>query len=188
MSLGHREGQGRGPWPSRARSARTRGSTRRWLTRSCAAAALAVAIGLAFAARADDASFELRAADATVVVGAQAAISLTIVPAAGKTVSHDGPLRVELAPDDGLGVTRKRYGRHDAADPAADAPRFDLKVKGLSPGDHTLDVDVRFWLCGAKVCRPERTHRAIVVHVTSPAPPDAAPPDAALPPDAGRRR
>jgi hypothetical protein len=126
-------------------------------------------------AAADEAAYELKATDASIELGAQAAISLTIVPAAGRTVSHDGPVRVDLAPGDGLGVTRRRYVRRDAADPAADAPRFDLKVKGTAAGDHALEVDVRFWLCGAKVCRPVRAKRTIVVHVAAPAPPPAPP-------------
>ena len=135
--------------------------------------AVVVLLGLASAAHADDAQYELRAADATVEVGAQASISLTIAPAAGKIVSHDGPLLVMLSSDDGVALTRKRYARKDAADPAADAPRFDLKVKAAAAGDHAIEVDVRFWLCGPKVCRPIRAHRAITLHVAEPAPPPA---------------
>ena len=131
----------------------------------------ALVVALVGTAHADDASYELKAADATVEVGAQAAISLTIAPAAGKIVSHDGPVLVTLGSDDGVALTRKRYTRKDAADPAADAPRFDLKVKGVSAGDHLIDVDARFWLCGPKVCRPVRAHRALVVHVSAPAAP-----------------
>jgi hypothetical protein len=130
-------------------------------------AAAAIVLAIAAPARADDAQYELRAADATVEVGAQASISLTIAPAAGKIVSHDGPLQLALSSDDGVALTRKRYARKDAADPAADAPRFDLKVKGAAAGDHAIEIDVRFWLCGPKVCRPIRAHRSLVVHVTA---------------------
>jgi hypothetical protein len=128
------------------------------------------------AARADDAAYELKATDANVTVGGLASISLTIAPAAGKTVSHDGPVKVELTPDDGLSVSRRRYARKDAADPAADAPRFDLKVKALAAGDHALEVDVHFWLCGPKVCGPVHAHRTVTVHVATPAAPDGAAP------------
>src|SRR5262249_23492029 len=126
-----------------------------------------VAAAAPVAARADD-DYELRAADATVEVGAAAAISLTIVPAGGRTVSHDGPLRVDLTADDGVALTRHRYAPRDAAAPAADAPRFDLKLKAVAAGDHPLAIDARFWLCGPRVCRPVRAHRAIVVHVAPP--------------------
>jgi hypothetical protein len=148
-----------------------------------------LARGRAASAPDDGAAYELRAADATVALGAQTAISFTIAPVAGRTVSHDGPVRVDLATDEGLIATRKRYARRDAADPAADAPRFDLKVKGIAAGDHTLDVDVHFWLCGARTCRPVRAQKTLIVHVAAPPSPDAALPlDAAPPPDAPRRR
>jgi hypothetical protein len=133
--------------------------------RTTALVAALVAAAAPGAARAEDAVYELRVADAAAEVGAAIAISLTIVPAGGRTVSHDGPLRVDLTADDGVALTRRRYARRDAADPAADAPRFDLKLKALAAGDHPLAIDARFWLCGARVCRPVRAHRAIVVHV-----------------------
>ncbi|HTJ40883.1 MAG TPA: hypothetical protein VL463_02270 [Kofleriaceae bacterium] len=131
-------------------------------------------LALAATARADD-QFELKATDATVEVGGQTSISLTIAPAAGKVVSHDGPLKLELGGGDGLALTRRRYARKDAADPAADAPRFDLKIKATAAGDHTIDVDARFWLCGPKVCRPIRAKRTVTVHVTEPAAPPPPP-------------
>jgi hypothetical protein len=137
-------------------------------------ASVIVLVTIAGTARAQsDAAYELRAADATVVVGAPAAISLTIAPAAGKIVSHDGPVRVELSTDDGLALAKRRYARKDAADPAADAPRFELKLKALAAGDHAIELDVRFWLCGAKVCRPVRAKRTVVVHVAAAPAPDA---------------
>ena len=139
---------------------------------------LAVVVALALAsitgapARAQsDATSELQATDASVEVGGQTSISLTIAPAAGKIVSHDGPLKIELGGGDGLSLARRRYARKDAADPAADAPRFDLKLKAVAAGDHAIDVDARFWLCGPKVCRPIRARRTITVHVTEPAAP-----------------
>jgi len=141
------------------------------------AAALLALAALARAAAADDAGFELRATDVTVVAGEAAAISLTIAPAAGKTVSRDGPLRVDLDADAGLALARRRYLRRDAADPAADAPRFDLKLKAREPGEHPVALDVHFWLCGAKVCRPVRAQRTVTVHVAAaPGTPSPAPP------------
>ena len=153
-----------------------------------AAVACVVALGAAVLigrAGADDPGWELRAGDLALASGGAGAVSLTIAPAAGKTVSADGPVRVDVvAADDGIAVPRRRYTRKDAADPAADAPRFDLKVRALAAGDHDLAIDVRFWLCGARICLPVRARRTVTIHVA--APPDAMPPDA-MPPD-GRRR
>jgi hypothetical protein len=160
-----------------------------------AAAAVALAaVGACSSARADDPGYELRVTDdVTIELGSSTAISVAIVPAAGRTVSGDGPVRVGVTGPDALGLPRRRYGRKDAADPAADAPRFDIKVKARDAGDHRLTLDVRFWLCGARVCLPIATSRTVTVHVPAPVPIDAALPvdaavDAAPAVDAGRRR
>ncbi len=145
-------------------------------------------------ARADDPGYELRvAAEMTVEVGATSALSVAIVPAAGRTISADGPVRVAVTVPVELGLPRRRYARKDAADPAADAPRFDIKVKAREPGDHAVALDVRFWLCGSRVCRPITVTRTVTVHVPAPIVIDAAVAvdaavDAPPPIDAGRRR
>lgn len=155
--------------------------------------ALAAAAAACTPARADENGYDVRvAADVTIDLGASGAISVAIVPSAGRTISADGPVRVTVSGPDGLGLPRRRYARKDAADPAADAPRFDVRVKAREPGDHAVALDVRFWLCGSRVCRPITATRTVHVHVPAPAPPvDAAVPvDAAAdaPIDGGRRR
>jgi hypothetical protein len=102
-------------------------------------------------------------------------------------------VRIAVVAPDAIGVPRRRYARKDAADPAADAPRFDVRLKAKAAGDHAVTLDVHFWLCGKRVCRPIATTRTLTVHVPSPVPPvDAAVPlDAPLDagsPDAGRGR
>jgi hypothetical protein len=113
-------------------------------------------------ARGED--WEVRVDEAVEVdAGTAATVSLTIAGTGGRVVSKDGPVRVALASET-LEVKRARYDRRQAADPAADAPRFDLKFTAPSAGDHTLAVEVRFWLCGAKTCRPVRAKRTVAVH------------------------
>lgn len=163
------------------------------------AGALVVAVvaglgGLGSCARAsaDEPDVTLRVAgELTVQIGEAAALSVTVAPSSGRTVSADGPLRVAVSVDgDGVALPRRRYARKDAADPAADAPRFDVRVRGKVAGDHRMTLDVRFWLCGTKTCRPVHLTRTVAVHVEPvPAPPPIdAGIDAAPPIDAGRRR
>lgn len=161
------------------------------------AVAMAVAMAMALAActtaRAEETGFELRiASELSVEQGANANISVAIVPTAGRTISADGPVRLAITAPDGIGLPRRRYARKDAADPAADAPRFDVRVKAREPGDHAVALDIRFWLCGSRVCRPVAATRTVTVRVPAPVLIDAAPPpppvDAAPPVDAGRRR
>jgi hypothetical protein len=133
----------------------------------CAVVAAALAAATPAAAAP---GIELRAPDeVAAVAGAPVVVSLTVVPPAGRTVSSDGPVLVELALPDGLSATRRRYARRDAADPAADAPRFELKLRAVTAGEHAVRVAVRAWLCGKKVCRPVRAERVVVVTV-APAP------------------
>jgi len=102
--------------------------------------------------------------------GQGGAVSLTIAPAPGYSISQAGPLRVVLsaAPPDGLVLPRRRYSRRHAADRLADAPRFDLAVRAARAGRYRLDVDVRFWLCRGRSCRPIRVDRRVVVDVAQP--------------------
>jgi len=158
------------------------------------AAVLAAGVAACGPARADeDAGYEIRVATATTVpLGASSALSVTIAPSGSRTISADGPVRVSVDAPAALGLPRRRYARRDAADPAAEAPRFDVKVKAKEAGDHPVSLDLRFWLCGPRVCRPIATRRTVVVHVPAPAPPpevDAGVPvDAGAPIDAGRTR
>ena len=133
---------------------------------------LAIALAAAPAAAAAQPGFTLVLPEAvSVAEKAEAKVSLTIAPDAGRTVSRKGPLRVLLAaePADGLELPRRRYRRADAADVLAESPRFDLAVRGRRAGRHTLKVAVRFWLCGRSTCWPVAAERTVPVEVT-PAP------------------
>ena len=133
---------------------------------------LAIALAAAPVAAAAQPGFTLVLPEAvSVAEKAEAKVSLTIAPDAGRTVSRKGPLRVLLAaePADGLELPRRRYRRADAADALAESPRFDLAVRGRRAGRHTLKVAVRFWLCGRSTCWPVAAERTVSVEVT-PAP------------------
>ncbi len=154
------------------------------------ALAVALVVGCG-SARADLPGFELRVAEVvTIELGGAGAVSVALVPAPGYRVSAEAPARLAVEAGDGLGLPRRRYLRKDAADPAADAPRFDVRVRGKVAGDHRLVLDVRLWLCGPRMCHPVRLARTVTVHVEAPPPIDAGPIDAGVTPpaDAGARR
>jgi hypothetical protein len=132
--------------------------------RTLAVAALLVAAPAAAAPP----TVELRAPEAVDVgVGATAVVSLTVAPPSGRSISSDGPVVVELS-GDGVALPRRRYGLRDAADPAAEAPRFDLRVRGETAGEHPVTIAVRLWLCGKHTCRPVRAERRVTVRVAAP--------------------
>jgi hypothetical protein len=129
---------------------------------------LAGSVAASVALAADTPEHELRVGAAlTLAPGARGAASLTIVPAAGRRLDPDAPLslRLSVAPADGLKLPRRRYALADAADPRAEAPRFDLAVEALAPGSYTVSVDARFWLCAAHTCRAVRDHVELPVTV-----------------------
>lgn len=85
----------------------------------------------------------------------------------GQTISKDAGLVLDLAPDGGVSLKRRRLSRTDAVDPDADAPRFSIPLHAEAAGDFTLKLHVRFWLCGSKVCRPIDARRTVAISVTA---------------------
>lgn len=104
------------------------------------------------------------------VAGAGGALPIALQLERGLRVSKDAAIIVDLAPDAAIGVKRRRLGRTDAVDPDADAPRFSVALRADTPGDFTVRVHLRFWVCGQKVCRPAEARRNVAVMVASPAP------------------
>ena len=83
----------------------------------------------------------------------------------GQTISKDGGLVLDIAPDAGIVVKRRRLARTDAIDPDEDSPRFAIPLRGDAAGDFTLKLHLRFWLCGSKVCRPIDARRTVTIRV-----------------------
>jgi hypothetical protein len=132
------------------------------------AVVVAVLVAMASVAAAAGATYELRVADAVEVPPATAStVSLTLAGTGGRTISKDGPIRIELSSPT-LTLPRTRYERRHAADPAAETPRFDLKFTAPSAGSHELVLALRFWVCGKQTCRPVRTTKTIPVTATAP--------------------
>lgn len=107
------------------------------------------------------------------VAGAGGALHVTIALDRGLTVSRDADVILDLAPDSAIAIKRRRLGRADAVDPAADAPRFAIALRADTPGDYRMRVHLRFWVCGSKVCKPVEARRNVAIAVA--APPAATP-------------
>jgi hypothetical protein len=103
-----------------------------------------------------------------VASGNTATLAIDISLDRGQTISSDAGLVLDLAPDGGVSLKRRRLSRTDAVDPDADAPRFSIPLHAETAGDFTLKLHVRFWLCGSKVCRPIDARRTVAISVTAP--------------------
>jgi len=112
------------------------------------------------------------------VTGGNVALPIAIAVDRGLTVSKDAPVIVDLAPDSGLTIKKRRLGRADAVDPDADAPRFSVAVRADAAGEHAVKIRLRLWLCGGKVCRPLDVRRQTTIAVAAAAVP---PGDAGMP-------
>lgn len=94
-------------------------------------------------------------------------LPISIVVDRGMSLSKDASIVIDLAPEPGVSVKRRRLGRTDAVDPEADAPRFAVPLRADNAGDFALRVRLRFWLCGQKICRPVDAKRTVTVAVTA---------------------
>jgi hypothetical protein len=122
-------------------------------------------------AAAADTGWDLKAPDKVeLVAGAAGTLTISIAVDRGLSISKDAGVIIDLAPEGGLAVKRRRLGRGDAVDPEADSPRFAIPLHVESPGDYRLKLHVQFWLCGQKVCRPADARRTIAVTATAAAP------------------
>jgi hypothetical protein len=128
-----------------------------------------LAVALAACARADaqrELGWDVRVSERVeVAAGASAPLTIALAVDRGLTVSKDAAVIVDLGLPSGLTVKKKRLGRGDAVDPEADAPRFAVNVRADAPGDHVVNLRVRFWLCGTRSCRPIDARRVATVAV-----------------------
>ena len=153
---------------------------RRVLAALAAVAAVAAVAALRSPAAAEgDPGWDLRVAERVeVAAGQSASLSVAIAVDRGLSVSRDAAVILDLAPDDGASVKKRRLGRGDAVDPDADAPRFSVAVRADAAGEHAVKIRLRLWLCGGKVCRPLDVRRQTTIAVA----PAAVPPaDAGVP-------
>lgn len=115
-------------------------------------------------AAAQQAGWEVRIPDKLDLPAAGGTLPISIAVDRGLSISKDAGLYLDLAPPAGVTIKRRRWQRRDAVDPEADEPRFAVPVKAdqVAP-DAVISIHVRFWVCGAKVCRPVDVKRTVAV-------------------------
>jgi hypothetical protein len=148
------------------------GSGRRFARAVVSAAVIAAVIAAVVAALAGPAAaqrepgWDVRVAErVAVAVGATGSLTISLAVDRGLTVSKDAAILLDLDPEPGVTVKKKRLGRGDAVDPEADAPRFAIAVRGEAAGEHAVRLRIRFWLCGTASCRPIDVRKVATVGV-----------------------
>jgi hypothetical protein len=127
--------------------------------------ALLIVLSARVAAAQDPVGYKLDVPEHLDFAVGDGSLPITIAIERGQTVSKDAGLTLDIAPDAGVVVKRRRLARTDAIDPDEDSPRFAIPVRGDAPGDFTLKLHLRFWLCGMKVCRPIDARRTVTIRV-----------------------
>ena len=118
-----------------------------------------------------DQGYDVRVAERVELAPGQVApLTVTIAVDRGLTVSRDAPVILDVAPDAGVMVKKRRLGRGDAVDPEADAPRFAVPVRGDAAGEHAVRIHLRFWLCRTRACRPIEVRRTATVAIAGQTP------------------
>ncbi len=113
-------------------------------------------------------------------------LSLTIAPKKGFSISRNGPVRLTIVPpDEGIKIVKTRYRREDSADPQAESPRFDIRLRGTAAGRYEFRIDAFFWLCRKRTCRPVRRQLTVSATVFAPASEVESSPDGGPVGDAG---
>lgn len=97
--------------------------------------------------------------------GTVATLPIAIAVRDGHTISRDADPIVDLTPEPGITIKRRRLGRADAVDPDSATLRFAVPVGAPRAGDYSVKFRVRFWLCGTNVCRPIDARRTVVITV-----------------------
>jgi hypothetical protein len=112
----------------------------------------------------EPADYRVTVVEATpTLVGERGAVSLTIAAEPGHAISREGPLRITVTLPTGASTTKRRYVRADAADARADNPRFDLRYRIDAAGEYTMNVQLSFWVCATRSCRPVSVQRSATV-------------------------
>jgi hypothetical protein len=128
--------------------------------------ALLVLLLLTAAAHAD--TWELKIPERIEVpAGTSGTLPISLAVDRGRTISKDAGIVLDLTPEGGVTVKKRRLARTDAVDPDADAPRFAIPLRAEAAGDFALRVRIRFWVCGQKVCKPVDAKRSVVVSVAA---------------------
>jgi hypothetical protein len=136
--------------------------------RRAAALGLMIAAAAGVAADAQPAAgYDVRIPDKLeLVAGAPGTLGVAIAIDRGQQISRDAALILDLAPDPGVAIKKRRLGRGDAVDPEAESPRFAIPVRVDATGQTNVAVRVRFWLCAARACRPVDVRRTVPVVVS----------------------
>lgn len=95
-------------------------------------------------------------------VGQPATLEVKFEMAKDAHISDEAPLTLKLK---GEGVTFAKDTLHyaDSQKPAAAGPTFKPVVTAATPGDHTVEIDLSFYVCTAELCNKATEHKTLTL-------------------------
>jgi len=110
-------------------------------------------------------AYRIETGDSTpsVKVGERGKLVLRIRTVEKWHVHPQAPLKIKLEAPAGLKLDKVELGHKDAADPAAEAPRFEVGFQGVAAGKQEARAAVDFFVCSDAAC--VKQSRTVVVAV-----------------------
>ena len=97
-----------------------------------------------------------------VAVGQSTALEVQFEVAKDAHISDEAPLTIKLS---GEGVSFEKPVLHyaDSLKPRGPAPRFQEQLTATTPGSHTVEIDLSFYVCTAELCNRATDHRKVTL-------------------------
>jgi hypothetical protein len=112
----------------------------------------------------DPSLYQVKASVASpqVTVGGSTKLELRFEVAKGAHISDEAPLTIKL---NGEGVSFEKPVLHyaDALQPRGPGPRFEDLVTVNAAGQHTVDLELSFYVCTAELCNRASAHEKVTV-------------------------
>lgn len=129
---------------------------------------LGALLGTAPAARADEATYELKKTVSPATVGVESKVSVTLVGKNGWHVNEEAPITAAVKADAGVKLTKDKLTRADLAESTKQSARFDIPFSATEPGKKTITAQTRFVMCQEQACKPASETVAFEVDVQPP--------------------
>ncbi len=101
-----------------------------------------------------------------VKAGGKGKLVLFIEPVARVHVHPQAPLKITLESSEGLKLEKATLGHADAADPKAEAPRFEVPFLAAAAGKQQARAKLDFFICSDQWCVKQVRDVVVPVEVT----------------------
>lgn len=136
---------------------------------SFAAAALVALSAVPAASRAQgpNANYAIDVSRSTrdVKVGDKGAVSIVIVPGAGRKVHEQAPLVITLKAPAGVELSKGKLGHGDVANPGEASPELRVEFTAKEAGEGAVKADLTFFICTEKWCERQQEKVSVPVSV-----------------------